>query len=117
MIGIKSSMFSDSFFATYVNLANLYRLLVPGKGGLIWMIPDKHNWLILRYGTRLLSPTSRHSGVDMRLFEQRFESFSRIREDDVVMDVGASIGDTTVPFAFKAKKGLVYAMAPIFQFS
>lgn len=102
----------DSFFATYVNVTNLYRLLIRAKGGFITIIPRNHDWLILRQDTKLLSPTSKHLGVDMRQFEQRFESFGKIREEDVVMDVGASIGDTTVPFALKAKKGLVYAVEP-----
>jgi len=101
----------DSFIAAYVNLTNLYRIF-PGKGGYIIIVPRGNSWLISRQGTKLLSPTSRHLGVDMRQFEQRFEAFDKILEDDVVMDVGASIGDTTVPFALKARKGFVYAVEP-----
>jgi FkbM family methyltransferase len=97
--------------AAYVNLTNLYRIF-PGKGGYIIIVPSGNSWLISRQGTKLLSPTSRHLGVDMRQFEQRFEAFDKILEDDVVMDVGASIGDTTVPFALKARRGFVYAVEP-----
>jgi len=44
----------------------------------------------------LLSPTPKFLSVKLREFEDRMERFFKIEKGDVVLDVGACIGDTTV---------------------
>lgn len=61
----------------------------------------------------LLSPTPKFLSVKLREFEDRMERFFKIEKGDVVLDVGACIGDTTVPMAIKAgPKGKVIAVEP-----
>jgi FkbM family methyltransferase len=61
----------------------------------------------------LLSPTPKFLSVKLREFEDRFERFFKIERGDVVLDVGACIGDTTVPMAIKAgPNGKVIAVEP-----
>jgi FkbM family methyltransferase len=49
----------------------------------------------------------------LRGFSERFERFFKIEKGDVVLDVGACIGDTTVPMAIKAgPNGKVIAVEP-----
>jgi FkbM family methyltransferase len=61
----------------------------------------------------LLSPTPKFLSVKLREFEDRFERFFKIEKGDVVLDVGACIGDTTVPMVIKAgPNGKVIAVEP-----
>lgn len=61
----------------------------------------------------LISPTPKFLEVKARYFEDKIERFFKIKEGDTVLDVGACIGDTTVPMAIKAgPKGKVIAVEP-----
>ena len=61
----------------------------------------------------LLSPTPKFLAVKLRGFEDKVERFFKIEKGDVVLDVGACIGDTTVPMAIKAgPNGKVIAVEP-----
>jgi FkbM family methyltransferase len=61
----------------------------------------------------LLSPTPKFLSVKLREFEDKMERFFKIEKGDVVLDVGACIGDTTVPMAIKAgPNGKVIAVEP-----
>lgn len=77
------------------------------------VVPSGSHWLILRKNLKLLSPTPKYLGMDLRTFEEKFEHYFGVERGDTVLDVGACIGDTTVPFALKAgKEGLVIAVEP-----
>jgi len=87
-----------------VNISNIYRrdkIIITKEGS---------DWRINRGGISILSPSSKHLGVCMGIFERRFESEFKINKDEIVVDVGAAIGDTTLPFLNKAKE--VIAVEP-----
>jgi FkbM family methyltransferase len=71
-------------------------------------------WLVTKGGISLLSPTPKFIGLStLKEFEGKFEKFFKIEKDDTVVDVGACIGDTTVPMAIKTgEKGTVIAIEP-----
>jgi FkbM family methyltransferase len=61
----------------------------------------------------LLSPTPKFTAVKLREFENKIERFFKIEKGDVALDVGACIGDTTVPMAIKVgAEGKVIAVEP-----
>lgn len=77
------------------------------------VVPNGGNWLILRKNLKLLSPTPKYLGIDLKTFERLFERFFGIKRGDTVLDVGACIGDTTVFIARKVgREGLVVAVEP-----
>jgi FkbM family methyltransferase len=73
-------------------------------------------WLVQRDGVKLLCPSPKwvlQSGIGLRGFSDKFERFFKIEKGDVVLDVGACIGDTTVPMAIKTgPNGKVIAVEP-----
>lgn|GEM_PF-1614057 len=77
---------------------------------------EKHRdwWLVTKGGISLLSPTPKFIGLStLKELEGKFEKFFKIKEGDTVLDVGACIGDTTVPMAMKTgEKGTVIAVEP-----
>ncbi len=61
----------------------------------------------------MLSPTPKFLGFGLKEFENKCERFFKIDKGDTVLDVGACIGDTTVPMAMKAgPTGRVIAVEP-----
>ncbi len=71
------------------------------------------DWIIRGNGYSILSPTSKFTGVGMKLFESKFEQYFKIERGDVCLDVGACIGDTTVPMVLKTgNSGFVHAVEP-----
>lgn len=103
----------DWFYALFVNYSNLYRGLFTNKGEIVTAIPYGSHWLIQRKNFRLLTPTPKNLGMDLKKFEDRFEAVLKVEPGDTVLDVGASIGDTTVPFAIKVgENGYVIAVEP-----
>lgn len=52
------------------------------------------------------------SPFDLDQFTEKFERYFKIEETDTCLDVGAYIGDTTIPIAIKAREGLVVAIEP-----
>jgi FkbM family methyltransferase len=101
-------------YALWVNLTNPYRLLFgKRKGGFIWVTKKGNLWSIKSDGFELYSPTPRFSGVSLYVFERRFEAVLKVAPGDIVMDVGAAIGDTSVVFAKKVgPKGFTIAVEP-----
>ena len=76
--------------------------------------PHQNHWLITKGNISLFSPTPKFIGLSsLKSFSNRFERFFRIKEGDVCLDVGACIGDTTLPTAIKTgPKGTVIAIEP-----
>ena len=93
--------------------ANLYYTVVFTKER-VKIERYRNCWLITKGGISLLSPTPKFIGqCTLKTFEDKFERFFRIEEGDTVLDVGACIGDTTVPMAIKTgEKGTVIAVEP-----
>lgn len=70
-------------------------------------------WMITKDGVTLASPEPKFIGFGMSAFRTRFEKYFNILSGDTVLDVGACIGDTTVPMAMKVgKTGFVIAVEP-----
>jgi FkbM family methyltransferase len=73
----------------------------------------KDGWVLYKDGIELLSPTPKFIGFGNSLFASKFERFFRIENGDIALDVGACIGDTTIPMAVKVgSKGKVIAIEP-----
>jgi FkbM family methyltransferase len=70
-------------------------------------------WLVQKGSIRLFSPTPKFLGFGMKEFKNKCERFFKIEEGDTALDVGACIGDTTVPMALKTgPSGKVIAAEP-----
>jgi FkbM family methyltransferase len=71
-------------------------------------------WRVTKGGISLLSPTPKFIGLSTsKEFEGKFEKFFKIEKGNTCLDVGACIGDTTVPMAMKTgEKGTVIAVEP-----
>lgn len=82
----------------------VYSIFHPGK------FKAEKIWLLKKDGVLLLSPTSKFVSFGLKSFQDKFERYFAIEPDDVAVDVGACIGDTTVPMAMKAKQ--VIAVEP-----
>lgn len=106
-----------SFFK---NLANLYYTVNFFKKEPVKIQRYRDCWLVTKFerdtgeGVSLLSPTPKFLGLlTLKGFGNRFEKFFKIEERDTVLDVGACIGDTTVPMAIKAgNEGTTIAVEP-----
>jgi len=96
----------------YSILANAYRLLHPRREGII-AIPWRQAWLFKTRKVKLLSPTLRDTAIIECLDEKLHEQYFKVERGDVVIDVGASIGEFTIPAAMKAgDDGFVLAIEP-----
>jgi FkbM family methyltransferase len=72
-----------------------------------------NSWLIQKGGITLVSPTPKFLGFGLKVFETKFERFFKIEKSETVLDVGACIGDTTVPMAIKTgSTGKIIAVEP-----
>jgi len=76
--------------------------------------PCGNHWLIKKGSISLFSPTPKFIGLpSLKSFSNRFEKFFQIKPGDICLDVGACIGDTTVPMAIKTgRKGTIIAVEP-----
>jgi len=100
--------------------ANLYYTINFTKKEKVRIQKYRNCWLVTKRacatenGIALLSPTPKFLGLfTLKGFENKFEKFFKIEEGDTVLDVGACIGDTTVPMAIKTgEKGTVIAVEP-----
>jgi len=89
-------------------ISNTYSKL---KSKDIRIIPD--SWIIQKDGMSLISPTPKFIGFGIKEFENRFEKFFKIDKGNVCLDVGACIGDTTVPMMIKTgRNGFVIVIEP-----
>jgi len=96
------------FVPVYNSLLNKDRRIKVKKVNEGWLIRGEEQGDL-----ELLSPTPKFLSVKLREFEDRMERFFKIAKGDVVLDVGACIGDTTVPMAIKAgSNGKVIAVEP-----
>ena len=88
----------DSIFAFLINLKwknhQDERVRIFRKNG---------SWYITCGDMGLFSPTSKMVSFGMNHFKQKFERVFSIQPDDICLDVGACIGDTTVPMCRKGK--------------
>ena len=99
---------------------NLYYTINFTKKEIVRIQKYGNCWLVTRRargtenGLALLSPKPKFLGpLTLKGFENRFERFFKIEDGDTVLDVGACIGDTTVPMAIKTgEKGIVIAVEP-----
>jgi len=93
----------------FVPLANTYyQLLKKDK-----LKIKSANWLLQKGDIELLSPTPKFLGFGMGEFEARFERFFKIERGDTCLDIGACIGDTTIPMLLKTgSSGSVIAVEP-----
>jgi FkbM family methyltransferase len=74
-------------------------------------------WLVQKDGgVELLCPSPKWAlgeEIGLRGFSDKFERYFRIEKGDVVLDVGACIGDTTLPMAIKVgAEGKIIAVEP-----
>jgi len=70
-------------------------------------------WLLQKGEIKLLSPTPKFLGFGLREFENKCERFFKIEKGDTTLDVGACIGDTTLPMVIKTcSGGKVIAVEP-----
>jgi FkbM family methyltransferase len=98
----------DWLFALYADY--LYRL--PNKNH-ITIIPKGKHWVVSRDNVSMISPTAKFLGTSLRAFENKFEQILRIEPGDIVVDVGACIGETTIPPLIKVgPQGSVIAIEP-----
>jgi FkbM family methyltransferase len=96
------------FVPVYNSFYSRYRKVKIRRAQTGWLI-----WGEEEGDLELLSPTPKFLSVKLRDFEDKFERFFKIENGDVVLDVGACIGDTTVPMAIKAGlNGKVIAVEP-----
>jgi FkbM family methyltransferase len=70
-------------------------------------------WSITNKDMKLYSPILRFCPFTLDEFELKFEKYFKINQGDTVLDVGACIGDTTLPIAMKAGySGKIIAVEP-----
>ena len=70
-------------------------------------------WLIENKDMKLISPTAKFLSIGMKEFSDKHERYFKIEKGDICVDIGACIGDTTVPMAIlTGEKGKVYAVEP-----
>jgi len=97
----------DKLFAFLVNMRRqkLYgdRISIERREG---------HWLIRSGKIQLYSYTPKMTSFGMGLFAHKFERIFKIEPGDVCLDVGACIGDTTIPMAIKSEYALVLAVEP-----
>ena len=100
----------DSFFLKAINL---YRFL-HGNEKVRYNRLSKNHWVIHYPDYDLHCPSSRWYQVTMDKFSQRFETFYPIEKNDVCVDIGSCIGDTTLPMVIKTGNGgKVFAVEPM----
>jgi len=100
----------DSVFLKAINLNRV----LHGKERVRYDHISKDYWVIHYPGFDLHTPSSRwiYSGLDR--FSSRFEKFFKIMPGDVCVDIGACIGDTSLPMAIKTgESGKVFAFEPL----
>ena len=74
---------------------------------------DHNGWRIIGDKYTVISPTAKFTAVSMAEFEDKFEKYFKIKKGDKCLDVGACIGDTTLPMCIKTGIfGIVYAVEP-----
>lgn len=73
-------------------------------------------WLVQKDGVELLCPSPKWvlgDAIGLRGFSDKFERYFKIERGEVALDVGACIGDTTLPMAIKVgAEGKVIAVEP-----
>jgi FkbM family methyltransferase len=73
----------------------------------------ENGWTVQKGEIKLASPTPKFLGFGLKSFENKFERFFQIEKGDTVLDVGACIGDTTIPMAIKTgPTGKIIAVEP-----
>jgi 2-polyprenyl-3-methyl-5-hydroxy-6-metoxy-1,4-benzoquinol methylase len=88
-------------------IANSYFLIHPKQEN-IHLLPKGNSWLLQKRDYQLLFPKSAR-----RIFRpEPYERYFRIASDETVLDVGANIGDPTIPFAKKAKEVVAIEAEP-----
>jgi FkbM family methyltransferase len=71
------------------------------------------SYLIKKEKLEIFSPTPKFLGFGFREFESKFEEIFKIKEGETVADIGACIGDTTLPMCVKVgQTGHVIAVEP-----
>lgn len=60
------------------------------------------DWLITADGISLFSPTAKMTSIGMKYFTEKFEKYFLVEKGDTCLDVGACIGETTIPMSWKA---------------
>lgn len=85
----------------FPTVSNAYYAVSKGSDEQVKITKVDDGWLVQKDSLRLLSPTPKFLGFGMREFENKCERFFKIEEGDTVLDVGACIGDTTVPMVMK----------------
>jgi FkbM family methyltransferase len=87
----------------------LVNMLVPN----ITIKRAREGYVVTRDGISLLSPTPKFLKFGKTHFTQKFERFFNIRHRDVAVDVGACIGDTTIPMALLAEHVIAVEPHPV----
>ncbi|MEM4213794.1 MAG: hypothetical protein QXZ28_01235 [Candidatus Methanomethylicaceae archaeon] len=71
------------------------------------------SYLIQKEDLQLLSPTPKFLGFGLKQFTNKFERFFKIEKGETVADIGACIGDTTLPMCVKTgADGKIFAVEP-----
>jgi len=117
---LKNKMIERTPNNLFKYFANLYYKINFTKKEIVKIQKYRNCWLVTKRaratekGITLLSPTPKFLGLrTLKGFEDKFEKFFKIEKGDTVLDVGACIGDTTVPMAIKTgDKGIVITVEP-----
>jgi len=102
-----TNLIPDGMFAFLTNLRN--RKLC---GDDIQIVHKGNDWEITRGEIRLLSYTPKMTSFGMNHFADKFERYFEVEKGDKCLDVGACIGDTTIPMGIKSQCGEIIAIEP-----
>ncbi len=109
---VKEKLISTIPDCLFTPMVNTYYALWSNKGRLR-ISRENGWWLLSRERVKLFSPTPKFLAFGFKHFEAKFERFFKVERGETVLDVGACIGDTTVPMLSKVgTEGYVIAVEP-----
>ena len=106
----KETLINNIPDAMFAYLVNLRRQKLYGDRISIKRVGD--DWFITSGKISLWSYTPKMTSFGMGLFANKFERIFKIEKGDSCLDVGACIGDTTIPMAIKSEYGPILAVEP-----
>lgn len=73
------------------------------------------DWLITADGISLFSPTAKMTSIGEKYFTEKFEKYFLIEKGDTCLDIGACIGETTIPMAWRAYHPKIHGKTIAFE--
>ncbi|MCX8182314.1 MAG: FkbM family methyltransferase [Candidatus Methanomethyliaceae archaeon] len=96
--------FANKYYAIMSKISEKEKIKIKKVGYL---------YLITKGRLSLFSSIPKFLGFGLKVFEGKFEKFFKIEKGETVADIGACIGDTTLPMCIKAgMEGKVFAVEP-----